>query len=230
VDRNRSAFSVLRVALAAALVGLLGVLTFHAAQRGVADLYGRHLRAQLTEWEKDRKLVPLAQWRGALDSGQAEHRLNPRSPDALESLGRLYDWAAFGKRPRLPVVIAYRQEALIYFRSAARERPVSGYTWANIAQSKLALGAFDDEFTKALELAAFLAPWEPEVQFSITDAGLAAWMSLDETHRRLVLDAAGRGLRRYSKDILRIAHERGRARLICGMPEARDAAAAQACK
>jgi hypothetical protein len=209
---------------------LLGTCIYHAALRGAADLYGRHVRAQLERWEKDRKVVPFAQWRSTRDSAEAEWRLTPRNPDAFESLGRLYDWAAFGKRPGHAVVIGFRQESLNYFRGAVRERPVSGYTWANLVQTKVALNSFDAEFAKALEAAAFLAPWEPEVQISLTDAGLAAWNNLDEAQRKLVLAAAARGLRRYSKEILRVAHERGRARLVCGLPEAKVTAAAQACK
>ena len=213
-------FSVTRSATAAGLAILLGFLIFHAASRGIADLYGRHVRAELARWHKDRQPVPPKAWRAALSSAEAENRLTPGNPDSAESLGRLYDWAAFGKPPRHPLVLAYREQALLYFREAVGLRPVSGYTWANVAQAKLALDGPDGEFRKALELAALLAPWEPEVQLSVTDAGLAAWGSLDERSRKIVRDTVARALRRHAKDVFRLAQERSRTAVVCPLAKA----------
>jgi hypothetical protein len=198
---------------------LLALFIFHAAQRGIADLYARHVRYQLDDWEKARKPVVLDKWREALASAEAAHRLNPRNPDSIEDLGRIYDWAAFGKPVRHPLVLAYKEQALVYFRAAARERPVSGYTWANIAQTKLALSAVDEEFARALQLGAFFAPWEPEVQLAVADAGLATWTQLGERSREIVLETAARALKHQAKAMLGIAEDRGRTRVVCELAE-----------
>jgi hypothetical protein len=212
-----------RTATAAALIVLLAFLIVQAAQRGLADLHDRMVGARFEEWEKARKPVRLTEWREALASAETAHRLAPGNPDHAEALGRLYDWAAFGKQPKSPVVLAYREQALIYFREAARERPVSGYTWANIAQAKLALGALDREFSKALELAAFLGPWEPEVQLAIADAGFAAWSALDASSRETTSGAAARALKRQAKDVFRIAQYRSRIAVLCEIAAAQQA-------
>jgi hypothetical protein len=212
---RRRAFPLLRTATAAGLAVVLCFLMVRAAQRGLADLHARQVTAELEAWEKERKRVPLAKWKVAYAAAEAAQRLTPGNPDAAESLGRVYDWAAFGRPLTDEVARSHREQALSYFREAVRARPVSGYTWANIAQAKLAIGAVDGEFTKAVDNAALLAPWEPEVQLAIVDAGFAAWSRSDATSRKTTAAAAARALKRHAKDVFAIARHRGRVRVVC---------------
>jgi hypothetical protein len=219
-----------RLASAAVLIATLLILTAQATNRGMADLHARNVREYFKKWEKARAVVPLAEWRAALEAAENAQRLNPKDPDALENLARLYDWATYRKPPTQPVVLAYKEQALVYFRSAALERPVSGYTWANLAQTKGALGQIDREYVRALGSAALLGPWEPEVQLSLADSGLAAWPKLSEDTRQIVRDTIGRGLRRYAKDVLRIAKDRGRTDIVCALGNRPVETATLACR
>jgi len=218
------------MASAAVLIAIFAILIVQATDRGMADLYARDVRGYFKKWEKAQTVVPLVEWRAALKAGENAQRLSPKDPDAFENLARLYDWATFRKPPAQPVVLAYKEQALVYFRSAAFERPVSGYTWANIAHTKVALGQIDGEFVRALHSAALLGPWEPEVQLSLADSGLSAWPKLSEDTRRMVRETIARGLRRYAKDVLRIAKERGRTDVLCALRDRPAESATLACR
>jgi hypothetical protein len=211
------------------LGALLVLLLVEAVQRGLADLHAHHVRYYFEHWAKQRHPVRLDEWRDALGAAEARASLVPGSPDALEDLGVLYDWAAFAKPPRHALVLAYHDQALTYFRQAAQRRPTSGYTWANVAQQKLALDALDAEFARALELAALLGPWEPEVQLSVADAGLATWRHLPDAAREAVLATVVRASRREGEGLARIVQRRGK-RAVCDLPNLREAAQALACR
>ena len=97
-------------------------------------------------------------------------------------------------------------------------RPGSSYAWASIALLKLRLGRIDDEFYRALDRAARLGPWEPQVQIALADAGLGAWPELAPPARKTVIAALERGLRREERDIRRIAAAHGTLPLVCAEP------------
>jgi hypothetical protein len=103
------------------------------------------------------------------------------------------------------------------FRLAVQARPSSGYSWANLATSKYRLGEIDREFFEALSNAALMGPWEPEVQWVVTDLGFAVWDELKEPVRHQVLQMAVQGMRRNADRILTIAEKRGRLSLICAV-------------
>lgn len=206
---------MLRCLSLSALALSLGFCMFAAAKRGVADVYTRQVNAYFQAWEKARRPVQDSEWRTALALADAAQRLAPQNPNVLEALARLYIWAAISKPPRDQHARADYEQALTYFRAAARRRPVSGYTWADIAQTKVKLAPPDREFEGALQHAAFLGPWEPEVQFGITRAGLAAWSQLDGSSREITREAAARGLKRHAEETLTIAYYRGRLAVLC---------------
>ena len=221
--------SSLRLACAVVLIALLGVLAWQAGQQGMAGLYAKHARSYIAKSAKKQQPVLLDEWRAALNSAESAHRLDRRNPDNVEDLGQLYDRAAYRKPPKHPVEVGYREQALIYFRAAARQRPVSGYTWANIAQEKNALDQTDGELVHALESAVLLGPWEPEVQLAVADAGLALWPRLPDETRQVVRESLVRGMRRQAKDMVLIAKNRDRTAVVCALDELPADARARSC-
>ncbi len=97
-------------------------------------------------------------------------------------------------------------------------RPGSPYAWASIALLKLRLGQIDGEVHAALDRAARLGPWEPQVQIALADVGLAAWSRLAPPARSTVIGALERGLRREEREIRRIAAAHGTLPQVCSEP------------
>jgi hypothetical protein len=54
------------------------------------------------------------------------------------------------------------------------------------------LGQVDIEFTDALKQTLRWAPWQPQLQMSAIQLGLATWQILDEPSQRLVAEAIRR--------------------------------------
>jgi hypothetical protein len=105
---------------------------------------------------------------------------------------------------------AERQLAL-----AIEARPGSGYTWANLAASKYRAGDTGPSFEKAVVNAARLAPFEPEVQRTLADYGLAVLDEVGPATRAAIERAVAAGMKRNAPEILQIAARRGRLGVAC---------------
>ena len=103
----------------------------------------------------------LQEWRAALDAMRTAHRLEPGNPALAEDMGRLYDWGSANKAPDNPATVAFREQALVDFRLAARQRITSPYAWSNLASMKLKLRQIDAELLHAMGYPPCWAPGKP---------------------------------------------------------------------
>jgi len=172
--------------------------------RGLADATYVSARHAMAQWAQSDKAPGPAEWRAARDAVQAAREKEPDNPLFVEEMGRLYELRTRGLDPRQPVVQAFLASALEEFRTAARMRPASPTTWANIAMLKLQLGTFDAEFYAAAEHAARLGPWEPGVQRRLSEIGVNAWSKLNPAGRALTMAAAERGLQMQPRELERV--------------------------
>jgi hypothetical protein len=128
----------------------------------------------------------------------------------------------------------YLKEAAVYFRESLERRPISSYTWANLAAVDYRIGATDEEFRTALAHAAELGPNEPEVQRTLADLGLAVWAEVDSPMRSTIEGAVERGMKSQPRQILQIAERRGRLAVACrhavGSPRQTDTKWLQLCQ
>lgn len=197
--------------------------------RGLADASYVSARHTMLQWTRTKTSPGLGEWRAVRDAMQAAHEQEPDNPLFVEELGWLYELRARGLDPRQPVVAAVLAHALEEFRTAARMRPASPTTWANIAMLKLRLGVLDAEFYAAAEHAARLGPWEPGVQRRLSEIGVNDWSKLNPTGRRLTTAAAERGLQMQPRTLERVLKE-GRERAgFCAEVPAYAARTALAC-
>jgi hypothetical protein len=107
-------------------------------------------------------------------------------------------------------------KAVSHFSDALRLRPVSGYTWANLAAAKYLLGDTGMLFEQALLTAAELAPNEPAVQGLIAHFGLAVLDEVRPATRAAIERVLRAAMRRNPLETLHIAARRGRLDLACG--------------
>lgn len=175
------------------LIGLLIWLIYLATRWGLADLLVKPASYQISLWEQSGSTVQAAAWQTTLTQLQRAINLEPHNPDLLELISRAY-YLHSNVDIGIKLQLNSLQQALNYNLQAIRQRPVSAYTWANIALLKSQLKQYDAQFETALKSAIILGKWEPLVQHSVIEAGLAAWYQLPSSIRWLVLAAIERGI------------------------------------
>jgi hypothetical protein len=178
-----------------AILGLMGVfigLIYLAICWGLADLLAKPASYHLLRWEKQ-GLTSETAWQTTLTQLQWATDLEPKNPDLLELIARVHYLLAISNRG-IKLQLTSLQQALDYNLKAIQQRPVSAYTWANIALLKSQLKQYDAQFEMALKQAIVLGRWEPLVQHLVIEAGLVAWYQLPQSIRWLVLAAIERGM------------------------------------
>ena len=201
------------VALAA-----LAALCALAVPRGLADLAAFDPRQAL--WRSGHAFPAPAspEWTRGRDLLKAALARDPANAGLAENLAAWYERAALRMPPKNPVARAYLQQSLEYLQRAAVLRPGSPYTWSNIALVKLRLGATDAEFARAVENAAQLGPWEPEVQLGLAEVLFAAAEQLPAAVRSAAGSVVVNGLTRHDAYLFERATANGRLAVLCALP------------
>ena len=207
----------MKTAFGSLAVFLLFLLAFVALKHGWADLFAFQGRALIRTWDRDQRPFSDDEWRVARSRLENSLRLNPGDPGVAEDLGRLHEIRARA----LPAGAsrAELQRALGYFRASAAARPTSPYTWANIAFTQSRLGVIDADFYRAIDNAAFLGPWEPEVQLTLADIGFRYWDRMPKSARTTIHQAMRRGLKRQDAKMFDLAVSYRRLDVMCATPE-----------
>jgi len=196
-------------------VAALAALAALAAVWGAADVF--RVRAELIlDQQGDVIRTPLTKDRiaRALEAYALAQRVDGRRPDLLAGLGDMHAMLVADAPPWDAEAKEHRRAALDYYRAAIVRRPSWPHTWANLAVIKFRLVELDREFLTALERAAALGPWEPEVQKTVADLGLAAWDVLPEETRAQVRADIERGMRRQGETMVRLALRHRRADVV----------------
>jgi predicted Zn-dependent protease len=141
-----------------------------------------------------------------VDLAQAVSR-DPKNPSLQEALGRL---SLAGSRNE-----AAADDAITRFTRALQLRPTFAYSWANLAEALYLKGDTGPLFEQALQRAAETGPWEPEVQQSVADYGLAVWGEVSPQTRSAVDRMVANGMVRNAPEILQTSGRRGRLGVAC---------------
>ncbi len=220
---------MIRITGGAVILALLGSLCALALPRGLADLRAFEARMLFQTWEAARRPPSTGEWTLARSRLQEARDLDPGQPNYPEDIARLDELrvppARAGEAPAQEIL----RQALGLQRQAARLRPGSPYTWANIALLKARLAEPDREFDAALRNAALLGPWEPEVQIALADAGFRHWNTLTPETQSALRANAARALRWQSAKLFELARRTGRLDVLCAVPGVARFPLARAC-
>lgn len=204
--------------LAALGAVLLIAVCVLSARLGIADRVSTDaiVRQAALQERTSRTGEPIAanDANAVIDALLLAQRWDPGHPGTAEQLGGAYtlDVREDGSNG---AVSRQWAKAFDQYSNAVVLRPTSPYSWANRAWTKYYLGQMDEALYAALTNAMRLGPWEPEVQFVVTDLGFALWETLPAEMRPKVLVVAQNAQNRYATQILAIAQKRGRLADVC---------------
>lgn len=218
-----------RIARGIFFLAALGALCALVIPRGVADLRGFEARMLFQAWENGRRPPSDEEWTLARSHLEQARALDPRQPNYLEDIARLDELRALPLKASDAAAPQYLRQALVLQRQAARLRPGSPYTWANIALIKARLPEPDREFEAALRNAALLGPWEPGVQIALAEAGFRHWGGLAPETRAALSANLLRALRRQDAKLFELARRAGRLDVLCAVRGVERSRLSRAC-
>lgn len=200
-------------ASAAALeMGASGEFAFRLSQR--LDAAPATAARQPIDWVETRRRILEAQAR------------MPADPMLHELLGVVAGRGGGGQE--------YLAQAAVHFAKAIELRPTSPYSWANLAATNYRMGDTGRQFETAIVRAAELGPWEPEVQRTVANYGLAVWDEVAPRTRAAIEGMVAAGMKRKPLELLQIANNRGRLAVACrhlpGSPRLTDPKWSQLCQ
>jgi hypothetical protein len=129
----------------------------------------------------------LEQWLGVRTELLEAALHEPGDPSLAETLGVLH-----ARRAASSELLMYARD---YLGESLALRPVSPYSWASYAHVKYALGQTGRPFEVAVVNAVRLGPWEPFVQRSIADLGLAVYNEVEPATRAHIRSIVEHGMR-----------------------------------
>ena len=171
--------------LAIAVLAVPSALALNTAYRyGMADVTGMRARAMLDRWQGDPALVPS---HDALDLVRDELFLAlrhvPDDPVALEGVAMTYALLV-DRAAGLPALRALLlDEVVMLKRQALAQRPMSPYTWANLALALHLLDSEPEAMWDAYDRAYRYGAREVSVQVRLLEIALARWDSLPLARR-----------------------------------------------
>ena len=207
----------------------LAALCALALPRGLADLRAFEARMLSRAWDAARRQPTADELARAHDFLQEARELDPGQPNILEDIARLEELRALSRKSGDASAPEHLRQALALQRQAARLRPSSPYTWANIALLKSRLAEFDREFEGALRNAALLGPWEPDIQIKLADLGFRHWSVLAPETRTALESNAARALYRQDAQLFDLARRSGRLAVLCAVRGVERSRLARAC-
>jgi hypothetical protein len=176
------------------LSSIFAALSGYALLSLAADLYIAQAEQALGLMDERTRAPSEAEKARAERALNTALRVRPWDTDILGDLGDLYAWRAIDEAAHAANARVLRRESRDYYRRAAALRPTWPYTWANLAQTQLALTELDPAFAHALIRAAELGPAEPDVQIAVAELGISGWYALPEEAKQVVQKSARRGV------------------------------------
>jgi hypothetical protein len=228
----QSAFVVARgFAITGALFCMVAAVI--ALRWGWADALAQPVLKTQASWQRSfaatGQIPSVIEWQLQYDSLRQAQALEPQNPAWMEAKSRLLSMPVGSENSSTYAVTAMasrtisaadkampnQHDAIAEQLNAIASRPVSAYSWANLVALKYQAGQIDSAFYGALENAAKLGPWEPEVQFVVIDLGFAMWDEMPKSVQPVIDKMVANASLRYAVHVAEIAAKRGRLSLVC---------------
>ncbi len=164
-----------------------------------ADLATIHTRWQIEQWSLGKAPQPgIVAWGKARNAIADALRITPNDPNLHENLAYLYASRAQLSAAVPDLATSFMSQALASYQAAARLRPMSGSTWANIALASHTLQPQPVEqanhpeappplLWQAFDKAMAYGQREPAVQQALAHVGFARWDELSPERRTALL-------------------------------------------
>lgn len=165
------------------LLGSLGVVSlvtaWSAVRVGWYDFQFMKPRAVVDSW---RQGTPpnIKMWGKTLGELKALHAQNPDDPQVVEGLGYIYALQAMRSREIPELKQLMLDEAIVYFRTSTKLRPMSPYAWSNLALALQEKGEANAEMWAAFDRAMRYGGREIAVQKQLAEIGFARWAEIGE--------------------------------------------------
>ena len=197
--------ATLRLLAVAPLMAVVGFASYQAVRYGVSGTASGNAMRELSHVARADGVTGAGSWwEGDLNRAAREVPMDPALRE-LQAVATMRDTSE-------PASLGEAQRNLV---AAIEARPGSGYTWANLAEVKYKLGDTGPAFEKALVNAVALAPFEPEVQRTVVNYGLAVMNEVAPATRAAIERAVAAGMKRNAPETLQIAARRGRLDAAC---------------
>ncbi len=172
------------------------------------------------------RVPSYAEWKAVRDTLVPAHETDEANPNLWEVEGNHYSLLVRdGEQYR-----GFAAEQIDAFSRAVALRPVSAFTWMELAQAKYRAGQVDALFYRALANAVRLGPNEPPLQLAVADLGFALWDEMPAALRESVRSVMLVTVRRQGDAFLGVAERRGRLEIACGMGKLGNMAACRSYK
>lgn len=164
-------------------LGMVSLVTAWSAVRvGWYDFQLMKPRAVVDSWRLGTP-PSIKMWGKTLGELKALHAQNPEDPQVVESLGYIYALQAMRSREIPELKQALFDEAIIYFRTSIKLRPMSSYAWSNLALALHQKGEANAEMWTAFDRAMRYGGREIAVQKQLAEIGFARWPEIGETRQ-----------------------------------------------
>jgi tetratricopeptide (TPR) repeat protein len=195
---------------AAAMLSML-LLAFIAGQWLRAGIYYYQAKAYMDSWDYSSPL-PHGEWKTARKALDKALALGPSQAIYHQGLSELLFAKSMRPAPdpdpdlglSLGLSANLQKQALEHIRQAVYLRPSWPYAWALLALIKYQSSGIDAEAAEALDKAMTLGPWEPTVQITVAEIGLASWNGLAPGLREKLIDVIAGTAPAESAKILQI--------------------------
>lgn len=212
-----------RFVLLTAVLGMAASALWVASRAALADVQLLQVRWQIGQWRNGSAALPnIVDWGTARNTLSGALAMAPDDPQIHESLGYLYAIRA-QSAAKLPALFKpLMRQAQDSYRTAARLRPMSGVTWANVA---LASHLLNDDYYyghttpinqqtllwDAFDRALLYGQREPYVQRTAAEIGFTRWAQLPPSRRSQLLAMVANAWPPDRSVLLTLAHTHGRA-------------------
>jgi predicted Zn-dependent protease len=193
-----------RIVVAVPTVLALAFVAFWADRLGTTEAAVYRVAKEMVTWRTQPGRETVNWMKADLDEALSHDRKNP---SVQEMLGLLSLAESRGE--------AAADEAIRRFTNALQQRPTSPFTWASLAEALYRKGDIGPRFEQAVQQAAAGGPWEPEVQQTVADYGLAVWGDVSPSTRSAIERLVANGMARNAPEILQISARRGRLGVAC---------------
>jgi hypothetical protein len=196
-----------RLLVAAPIVATLAWSILVAIDSAHADALVREAATEMRTWAATRAAPQEGTWTSVQAMLKEASQVRPDDPTPTELLGLLGMMRADD-----PHAISDSVDSLV---KALHDRPVSAFTWANLAEARYRAGEPGRNLELALTRAVHLGPAEPAVQRLVADYGLAVWNEVTPATQDAIDRMVAAGMRRNPLEMLQISGRRGRLDSAC---------------